>query len=264
MVRRFLHKAKAKLSRLVFPPVLRNQKAIDQVGSSNEDNRNQWVIETLENLTPGITLLDAGAGEQPYKKHCTHLQYVSQDFAAYNPQAVKEGLHMSNWDYGTLDIISDVTAIPRPDASFDAILCTEVIEHIVNPIEAIKEFSRLLKPGGQLLLTAPFCSMTHFAPYHFYSGYNRFFYESVLPTYGFEIVEMQENGNYFEYLAQELKRIESIGIKYAEQNQSQEVRQALDVLLEYVHQCSTKDQGSKELLFFGMHVKAIKRETSSV
>lgn len=249
-----------KLNKRFNPPKPLNRSLIDAVGSANESNRHTWIKKELSSLPPGSILLDAGAGEQPYKKYCTHLQYVSQDFAQYNPDELKQGLQMGQWDYGTLDIVSDIASIPRPDASFDAVLCSEVIEHIVNPIEAIKEFSRLLKPGGQLILTAPFCSMTHFAPYHFYSGYNRFFYETVLPEHGFEIVELTENGNYFEYIAQELKRLELIGINYAATNQPDEVKQALDVLLDYTQQCSAKDQGSSELLFFGMHVRAIKKE----
>ncbi len=254
----------AKLNNKFNAPKPIDRAAVDAIGSFNEHNREQWIKQKLAVLAPGMTLLDAGAGEQPYKKYCTHLQYISQDFAQYNPETIKEGLQMKDWDYGKLDIVSDVTAIPRADESFDVVLCTEVIEHISNPIEAIKEFGRLLKPGGQLLLTAPFCSMTHFAPYHFYSGYNRFFYQEVLPQYGFEIVEMEENGNYFEYLGQELKRLESMGHKYSNTFQSKEVKQSLDVLLEYLKQCATKDEGSKELLFFGMHVKAIKKDTSKI
>jgi ubiquinone/menaquinone biosynthesis C-methylase UbiE len=262
MVRDFLYRIKLKWNNLLYTAAPRDRKAIELVGTLNGANRDQWIINTLQQLPAGILLLDAGAGEQPYKKYCQQLQYISQDFAQYNPEELKEGLQMKDWDYGKLDIVSDVTNIPRPDASFDAVLCTEVIEHIVNPVEAIKEFARLLKPGGQLILTAPFCSMTHFAPYHFYSGYNRFFYEKVLPEYGFEIIEMVENGNYFEFVAQELKRLESIGIKYAQNLPTQEVREALDVLLDYTQQCSNKDKGSKELLFFGMHLRAIKKENS--
>ncbi|MBC7487529.1 MAG: class I SAM-dependent methyltransferase [Cytophagaceae bacterium] len=248
-----------KLNKRLNPLQPLNRSLIDAVGSSNESNRDSWIKKQLSSLPTGKILLDAGAGEQPYKKYCAHLHYVSQDFAQYNPDELKQGLQMGQWDYGTLDIVSDVAAIPRPDESFDVVLCTEVIEHIVNPIEAIKEFSRLLKPGGQLILTAPFCSMTHFAPYHFYSGYNRFFYEEVLPAHGFEIAEMTENGNYFEYIAQELKRLGSIGSKYANTVPSEEVKQALDVLLDYTQQCSAKNKGSEELLFFGMHVRAIKK-----
>ncbi len=259
-----LHKVKVKLYTLLYGKAVYDGSLIYQVGSGNERVRNEWIISTLSQLAPGLRLLDAGAGEQPYKKYCTHLDYVSQDFAQYNPTLLNEGLQMNDWDYGKLDIISDVTAIPEADESFDVILCTEVIEHIVNPIDAIKEFSRLLKPGGQLVLTAPFCSMTHFAPYHFYSGYNRFFYQEVLSQYNFEIVEMTENGNYFEYLAQELKRLDATALSYAGVKQSDEIKKSVDSILHHLHTCSMQDRGSKELLYFGMHVRAVKNNPSAL
>ena len=81
-------------------------------------------------------------------------------------------------------------------------MCTEVLEHVPDPIAAIKEFNRLIKPGGYLLLTAPFVSITHFAPYHYASGLSRFFYEKYLPENYFRIEELEFNGNYFEYIAQ--------------------------------------------------------------
>ncbi len=90
-----------------------------------------------------------------------------------------------HWDNTKLDIVSDITSIPLPDASVDAIMCTEVFEHIPDPIAAVKEFGRLVKPGGYLLITAPFASLTHFAPYHFASGLSRFFYEKHLPDQEF-------------------------------------------------------------------------------
>lgn len=100
------------------------------------------------------------------------MNYVAQDFAQYNGAGNSTGLQVGNWDQPSLDIISDITEIPEPDASFDAIMCVEVFEHLPEPIKAIQEFARLLKPNGHLILTAPFCSLTHFAPYHFYTGFN--------------------------------------------------------------------------------------------
>ena len=87
----------------------------------NEAARINWVEQQLKKLKPGSILLDAGAGEQQFKKFCAHLQYVSQDFAAYKPEAKDSGLQMQGWDYGKLDIVSDITNIPRGDNTFDVI-----------------------------------------------------------------------------------------------------------------------------------------------
>lgn len=82
-------------------------------------------------------------------------------------------------------LVSDITMIPAPDASFDAILCSEVLEHVPEPTHALDEFVRLLKPGGTLILTAPFASLVHMAPYHYCSGFSRYWYEHHLPLRGF-------------------------------------------------------------------------------
>ncbi len=86
------------------------------------------------------------------------------DFGEYDGKGDGEALQIGEFDYGKLDIISDITSIPAPDSSFDAIMCIEVLEHLPDPIKAIQEFYRLLKPNGHLLITAPFCSLTLFFP----------------------------------------------------------------------------------------------------
>lgn len=229
------------------------------VGTQNELNRDIWIKRVLNSLPEGARILDAGAGEQQYRKYCTHLDYVSQDFAGYDPKNMeKHGLQMNSWNYGKLDIVSDIASIPEADASFDAIMCTEVFEHIMNPKEAIVEFTRLLKPGGYLLITAPFCSITHFAPYHFYTGFNSFFYDSTLSN-DYEIIEMDYNGNYFEYLAQELRRLEYIGERYANIKISRRHRFSINRVLKFLDHLSTHDKGSRELLCFGIHILAKKK-----
>ena len=97
------------------------------------------------------------------------------------------GLQTQRWDNTKLDIVSNITSIPVPDASFDAIMYIEVFEHIPEPILGIKEFNRILRKGGALILTAPVCSLTHFAPYYFYNGYSKYFYKKFLQKYGFKI-----------------------------------------------------------------------------
>jgi len=228
-------------------------------GLSNEPNRDAWVEKTLKKIPSGSRLLDAGAGEQKFRKYCSHLKYVSQDFAQYKPEEIKEGLQMDKWDYGKLDIVSDIASIPEPDKSFDAILCTEVFEHIVNPIEALKEFARLLKPGGQVMITSPFCSITHFAPYHFYSGFNKYFYEKCFKDFGFEVIEMTPSGNYFEYLAQEMHRLDTITGRYSKFKPGKGDRKNIASVINLLEQISRDEKGSSEVLCYGWHVYARKK-----
>lgn len=232
----------------------------NKVGTANEQPRQQWVEKALTDLPAGLRLLDAGAGEQQYKKHCSHLDYISQDFAQYDGQGDTLGLHTGSWDNSGLDIVCDITDIPEPDASFDVVLCTEVFEHLPNPVLALQEFSRLLKKDGKLILTAPFCSLTHFAPYHFCTGFNRYFYEENLRDHGFELLSIEANGNYFEYIAQEVRRIEDIAMKFSgKKHPNIFQRIAIFILLEMLKTMSATNNSSQDILCFGYHVVARKQ-----
>ena len=68
---------------------------------------------------------------------------------------------------------------PVKNNEFDHILCIEVLEHLPNPTEAIYEFSRILNVGGTLILTAPFNSLTHYAPFYFYNGFSKYYYSKI-------------------------------------------------------------------------------------
>ena len=48
-----------------------------------------------------------------------------------------------------------------PSNRFDIVVCTEVLEHVVNPFAAVVEIHRLLKPGGLLLASSPFNFRIH-------------------------------------------------------------------------------------------------------
>ena len=63
------------------------------------------------------------------------------------------------------------------------------------------------RPGGKAIITAPFASIVHFAPYHFASGFSRYWYEHHLPAKGFRIDELTANGDWFAYCQQELSRL---------------------------------------------------------
>lgn len=243
--------------------LLHQAKLIDAgdnpTGRTNKSVRDTWLESTLSSIPAGHRILDAGAGELQYKKFCSHLEYLSQDFGQYDGSGDQIGLQIGSWDNSRLDIVSDITEIPEPDNSFDAIMCIEVFEHIPAPVDALRELDRLLKPGGTLIITAPFCSMTHFSPYFYQTGYSRYFYEHWLAELGYEIEDMQFNGNYFEYLAQELRRLPKMGQQYTPLRLGRIDRYIIQRLIKILGDFSVSDTGSDQLLCYGLHVKARKQ-----
>ena len=231
----------------------------------NLEHREEWLESVLKNIRPGLKILDAGAGELQYKKYCGHLDYVSQDFGQYTGEGDGQGLQMKNWDNSKLDIVSDIVNIPVADQSFDVIMCVEVFEHIPEPIKVVQEFSRILKPGGRLIITAPFCSLTHFAPYFFYTGYSKYWYEKFLEINGFDVEEINFNGNYFDYLIQELKRLYYIVLEYVQLNIIIKVLLGmiltipLLIVLVGLKIFSLFNKKSEEILCFGVEIIAKKK-----
>jgi SAM-dependent methyltransferase len=228
------------------------------VGKSNENFREGWLKDTLLKIPNSFRILDAGAGTQRYRKYCRHLEYVSQDFGEYDGKGDTAGLQTEEFNYGKLDIVCDISSIPEPNGSFDVIMCIEVLEHLPDPVQAIKEFTRLLKPNGHLIITAPFCSLTHFAPYHFTSGFNKYWYEGHLREYGFKEIEISSNGNFFEYISQEVYRVPSISSRYSESKPNLLELFSMLILQRMFLRFSKRDSGSSELLCFGYHVHARK------
>ncbi len=99
-------------------------------------------LETLAgrlNVGPGDRVLDFGCAEQPYRRlFDERVEFIGADLPG-NPDA-------------DVTIGSDGT-LPLPDASVDAVLSTQVLEHVASPAVYLDECLRVLKPGGRLLLS---------------------------------------------------------------------------------------------------------------
>jgi SAM-dependent methyltransferase len=61
-------------------------------------------------------------------------------------------------------IIANLADVPKPDSSYDTIICNAVLEHAEYPDKIMEEFRRLLRPGGHLILGVPFIQPYHPAP----------------------------------------------------------------------------------------------------
>lgn len=163
--------------------------------------RAQWIAEQAREVPAGSKILDVGAGSSPFRPYFSHCEYRAHDFAKLSNSQLWSGR-----GYAPLDYVSDIESIPVEDNSFDVILCTEVLEHVPEPIQAIKEISRILKPQGLLIMTAPLGSGLHQQPYHFYGGYTPYWYQKFLADAGFEQISIVPNGGFFQHYTQESLR----------------------------------------------------------
>jgi SAM-dependent methyltransferase len=102
-------------------------------------------------------VLDVGCGLRPYEKYFAQGVYTGIDV----PQSGRMD------DGKKPDYEFDGVNIPFADCHFDSVLCTEVLEHAVDPDALLKEICRVLKPEGTLFLTVPFMWGLHELPYDF-------------------------------------------------------------------------------------------------
>ena len=133
----------------------------------------------LHILAHGV-LLDVGCGAKPYEK--TFAPFVEKYYGTeYSPESGYRG--------NRADVAGDASLMPFADASFDTILCTEVMEHVMDPEKVTAEFARILKPDGIVIITVPF-----FFPIH--DEYDFFRYTDkgiavMMERYGLEIEEVR-------------------------------------------------------------------------
>ena len=89
------------------------------------------------------------------------------------------------------DYFYDGNAFPFEDASFDGVICNEVLEHVFNPDQFLREIFRVLKPSGDLLLSVPFVWDEHEQPWD-YARYSSFGLKNLLERNGFVVVEQRK------------------------------------------------------------------------
>jgi SAM-dependent methyltransferase len=163
----------------------------------------QFVEKCADSVPPGARVLDAGAGNAPYRELFAHSDYVTTDWT----QSVHAGARAA-------DMVAPLDDLPIEDASVDAVLCTQVLEHVENPAAVLAELHRVLRPGGHLWLTVPLVWPLHEEPYDFFR-FTPFSLDSLLTGAGFSDVDVAPRNGYFETVAQ-LLRIAPTAVGWAD------------------------------------------------
>ena len=139
-------------------------------------------------------VLDVGAGEAPWRELLDEAEYVGVDVKAAGEFGMRRKANITYYDG---------TVLPFADASFDHVLCTEVLEHVPEPKKFLAELNRVLRSGGSLVLTVPWSARVHHAP-HDYTRFTRFGLSLLLQSAGFSGVVIEERGNDVAVIANKL------------------------------------------------------------
>lgn len=158
---------------------------IRNLGSLISDEiRTSFITQWMARLPNELCVLDVGCGKRPYSP-------------LYTPKArhvVGVDVPYSQIAEQNLESYADAQHLPFRRESFDLILCTEVLEHVPEPAQALSEMERVITPQGHIILTTPFLVPEHDIPYDFYR-YTRYGLRHLLEQQGFHILMIAEKGD---------------------------------------------------------------------
>lgn len=169
--------------------------------------RDQFIRKWITSLKSDAQIIDIGAGPMPYKSliQGLGLSYHSHDFEKYQAADGDPGLQSEEWPIYGHDFVCDITALEARD--FDYAICTEVLEHVPNPAAALTNIAQSVKPGGEILITLPFSSRMHQAPYWFSAGLSRYWFEHHAPLNALKIKRITIAGDFVDQMISELEQL---------------------------------------------------------
>ncbi len=136
-------------------------------------------------------VLDLGSGDRRYQPYFNGSvnRWVALDWPA-----------VGDARFGAADVHGDATSVPFAAESFDAVLCTQVLEHVPEPQRIFAETWRVLRPGGRLLLTAPQYNALHEEPRDFFR-YTCYGLEHLARQAGFTVEHVEPIGGFISLFA---------------------------------------------------------------
>lgn len=133
-------------------------------------------------------VLDVGCGERLYESIFNNAEkYIGIDVVTSKK----------------MDIRADVNYLPLKSEVFDTILCTQVLEHVCHPSNALKECYRCLKKNGTMIITVPFTAELHDVPQDYYR-FTRFGIEYLAKNVGFKVIYIKETAGFWANMGQRI------------------------------------------------------------
>lgn len=182
--------------------IRKNRQALDR--ELGETRLRGWVSPVLLGLERRVEgpiasnvsgiVLDAGCGRGPFR---SRLEAVAELYESLDQE---RNLEDQTW-------VADIQSMPDvPSERYDTVFCSEVLEHVPLPCDALAELHRVLKPGGSLILTVPFLARLHDEPHDFYR-YTRNGLRHLLETAGFRIDRLERTGSVFGFLGHQVSTV---------------------------------------------------------
>jgi SAM-dependent methyltransferase len=159
-------------------------------------------------------LLDVGCGEKRFEPLFTPFV---ESYTGVEHEAVFRSTHASTRARKP-DVYYDGKTLPFDAGAFDTVLSTEVLEHTPNPGHLVAEMARVLRPGGTLIVTAPFAFRLHEEPYDFHR-FTPHGLSLMIGDTGLHVIETHPFGGVWSvvghkinsYLALRLARLQALG-----------------------------------------------------
>lgn len=164
----------------------------------------RWYAEILPAYACG-RLLEVGSGRLPF--YALYASKVDEVIATDWP----ESLHGSEF----MDFACNLEAgLPLRDTCMDAVIASDVLEHVYRPKLVLTELYRVLRPGGIVMLNTPFLYWVHEAPYDYYR-YTPQALRRMAEEAGFEVVRLDALGGALcvciDLVAKSIQRVPLLG-----------------------------------------------------
>lgn len=143
-------------------------------------------------------MLDVGCGDKPYQE--VFAPYVMEHLGIDFEETHSDSLYAQA---SRADLLYTGERLPFDGCTFDTVLCTQVLEHVADPWMLMREISRVLRPGGTLILTAPFSYKIHSEPHDFFR-FTKYALGGLAEQSGLEIVKILPRGGFWAVIGQKL------------------------------------------------------------